>query len=413
MGSTLAEKILARASGKKSVVPGSVIYVKPDRIMLYDWFGLDGLVREIKISPDKLAFNFDHFVLPRTESEAKLHRNFRSTAQKYGINCFYDVGMGGIGFHVMAEKGYVRPGELIIHADAHVSTLGALGVYAVGVGGDALSAVITDQVWLKVPKTIKVTIEGNFNSGVTSRDLFEKIMDTLGPDGALDNVLEFTGPSIAEMTISSRMVLCNSVQYLSAQTAIINPDDKTVNYLKKRSKKDIEVINSDPDAIYSEELYFNLKDIEPLVVTPPDVYYVKKVTDIEGVDVHQAFVGTCISGNLEDLRLAAKILKGKKVHPGVRFAIIPGTQETYLNAIREGLLEIFVNSGLIVSAPGCGPCFGSFGYLLPGENCICTGVLNTPGRMGSEKANIYLANPATVAASAVVGKITDPRNFLL
>ena len=413
MGASLSEKILARTSGSQSVIPGSVIYVKPDKIMLYDWFGLDGLVREIKVSPEKFVFNFDHFFLPRTESEAKLHRNFRSTAQKYGINCFYDVGKGGIGFHVMAEKGHVKPGELIIHADAHVSSLGALGAYAVGVGGDVLSAVISDQVWLKVPNTIKVNIEGSFNPGVTSRDLFEKIMDSIGPDGGLDKVLEFTGPAIQEMSISSRMVLCNSVQYFSAQTAIIEPDDRVVNYLKRRSEKEIEIIYSDPDANYSEELHYNLNDLEPLVVTPPDVYYVKKVTDIEGIDVHQAFVGTCISGSLEDLRLAAKILEGKKVHPKVRFAIIPGTQEVYLNAIKEGLLEIFVNAGSIVSPPGCGPCFGAFGYLLPDENCICTGVLNTPGRMGSEDANIYLANPATVTASAVAGKITDPRNYLL
>jgi 3-isopropylmalate/(R)-2-methylmalate dehydratase large subunit len=238
-------------------------------------------------------------------------------------------------------------------------------------------------------------------------------MDSLGPDGGLDKVLEFTGPAIEEMSISSRMVLCNSVQYLSAQTAIINPDDRAVDYLKRRSEKDIEIINGDPDAGYCEELHYNLKDLQPLVVTPPDVYSVKRVTDIEGIDVHQAFVGTCISGNLEDLRLVAKILNGEKIHPRVRFAIIPGTQEVYLNAIKEGLLEIFINAGSIVSAPGCGPCFGGFGYLLPGENCICTGVLNTPGRMGSEEANIYLANPATVAASAVAGKITDPRNYLL
>jgi 3-isopropylmalate/(R)-2-methylmalate dehydratase large subunit len=412
MGLTLAQKILARKSGRPEVTPGEVIYAEPDLVLLYDWPGLDFLMNDIRINPDKIVLNIDHFFVANSEESARVHDNFRKIAHKYGIKNFYDVGRSGVGFHLIAEKGHVKPGTLIMHADAHVSTFGALGAYAVGVGGDMMSVFLLGKAWLKVPGTIKVNVTGQFQKGVTSRDLFEKIEGDLGPDGGTGNVFEFTGPSISDMSIESRMVLCNSVQYLAAETAIINPDKRTIGYVKSVTRESFEALRSDADAVYSKTVDYDVSSLEPQVVCPPDVYYVKQIKDTEGTSINQAFIGTCASGRMEDLRLAARVLKGRKVNPNVRLLITPITPLIAEQAAREGLIEIFLRSGAVVGPPTCGPCFGGFGFLLPGEVAITTGTLNVPGRMGSIDASIYMGNPATVAASAVEGKITDPRKFL-
>jgi 3-isopropylmalate/(R)-2-methylmalate dehydratase large subunit len=268
------------------------------------------------------------------------------------------------------------------------------------------------KAWLKVPGTIKVNVTGKFQKGVTSRDLFEKIEGDLGPDGGTGNVFEFTGPAIATMSIESRMVLCNSVQYMAADTAIINPDKKTIAYIKGVTDEPFDAMSSDADAEYTNTINYDISTLEPQVVCPPDVYYIKSVGEAEGTAINQAFIGTCASGRMEDLRLAAKVLKGKKVHPDVRLLITPITSLIAEQAAREGLIEIFLQAGAVIGPPTCGPCFGGFGYLLPGEVAITTGTLNVPGRMGSIDSKIYMGNPATVAASAVAGKITDPRRIL-
>ncbi|MBI4285663.1 MAG: 3-isopropylmalate dehydratase large subunit [Chloroflexi bacterium] len=411
MGSSIAHKILVKKSGNKPIDEGDVIYAEPDLVLLYDWPGFDGFMRNIRINPDKIVLNIDHFFLPNTELAAKTHRNYRETAKKYGIKHFYDIGNNGIGFHLAAEKGHIKPGMLIVHADPHVSTFGAFGAYCVGVGGDLMSAFLMDEVWLRVPQVIKVNLSGNFAAGVTSRDLFEHILADLGPDGAVGQVLEFTGPALAAMSMDSRMGLCSSMQYLSAETAIINPDETTYQYVRSRTEEPFEAVLSDPDAAYARVLNYDVSGLEPMVVTPPDVYYVKRVGEVAGIDIDQAFIGTCANGRLDDLRLAARILKGRKVHPRVRFLVTPVTQQTMLDAVKEGIIDTFLQAGVLVGPPTCGPCYGGFGYLLPGETCLSTGTLNIPGRMGSTEAKIYMANPATVAASAIEGKITDPRKY--
>ncbi len=412
MRHTISEKIIANAAGKKDVSPGEIVYVKPELAMSYEWPGQDGLIRDIRIDPCRIALNLDHFFLAANEKEAKVHRNFRQTVAKYKIDQFYDVGRGGIGVHLMGEKGLVRPGMLVVHADPHISTLGALGAYSVGIDGDTLSVYLIGEAWLRVPGTLKCNIEGEFPKGVTSRDLFEWIVRDLGPDGATGMVIEYSGPTIAAMSVDSREVLCNSVQYLSAETAIINPDEKTIEYVKGNTQKDFEIAKSDEDAEFSQVKNYDVSKLEPQIVVPPDVFYVKDVSDVEGTEIDQALIGTCAGGRIEDLRLAAGILKGKKVHPRVRLMVTPISQKTYISALREGLIETFVEAGAVVLSSTCSPCYGGIGYLLPGENCIATGTLNIPGRMGSTDANIYLGSTVTVAASAIEGKISDPRNFV-
>jgi len=412
MGQTITEKIISKKLGKNKYKAGDVVFIEPDIAMLYDWPGFDGMVREININPDKVILNIDHFFIQSNEEQAKVLRNFRLTQRKYNLKYFYDVGRSGIGFQLLAEKGHIRPGLLGVHADPHVSTYGAFGAYMIGVGGDIMSVFMLGKCWIKLPQTLKIEVTGKFQDGVTSRDLFEKILKDLGPDGGLGMVIEYSGPTVSEMSMESRMVLCNSVQYLAAETAIIGSDEKTIEYLKSYGVKNIDILQSDADAIYAKTVKFDVSKLEPQIVTPPDVFYVKSIKDVEGTELHQAMIGTCASGRIEDLRLAARVLKGKKVHPRVRMFISPITPRIYEQAASEGLISVFTEAGAVLGPASCGFCYGGFGYLLPGENAITTGTLNIPGRMGSIYSNIYMGNPATVAASAIEGKITDPRKYL-
>lgn len=412
MGQTIAQKILARACGRDEVRTGEIVMARPDLLWLYDWHGFDGLIRNISIEPDKVALNIDHYFSPPSEGVAKLHQNFRNTVRKYDIKKFYDVGNAGIGFHLFAEEGHIRPGMIVMHIDPHVSTMGALGAYCVGVGGDVMQGFVTGEVWLRVPETLKVTLSGTFRDGVTSRDVFERLLQDLGPDGAQGKVIEFTGPAIADMSIDARLVLCNSVQYLSAETAIVAADERVVDYLKDKTDQPYEMVRSDPDATYVREIAYDVSQIEPMVVTPPDVFYVKSVSEVAGRKIQQAMIGTCAGGRLDDLRVAARILKGKKVHPDVRFLVFPITPKTQRDASHEGLIDILTAAGAMIGPSTCGPCFGAFAQLLPGETCLSTGTMNVPGRMGSIQAEIFMANAACVAASALTGEISDPRAFL-
>ena len=411
MGLTISQKIIAAGCGRDEVTPGEIVHVEPDLVMLYDWPGFDGLMRTINIDPDRVALNIDHYFSPPNEQIAKLHRNFRSTVSKHGIKKFYDVGKTGIGFQLYAEEGLILPGTFVAHADPHVSTLGAFGAYCVGIGSDVISIFLTGKAWIKVPETIRINLHGAFLPHVTSRDLFEKIVADLGPDGALGTVIEFTGPGLAGMSMESRMVLCNSVQYLAAETAIIAADAVTKEYLDKTAQAPWQPVSGDEDASYARDLEYDLSTIAPMVVTPPDVYYVKSIEEVQGIKIDQAIIGTCAGGRMEDLRIAAAILKDHPVAPGVRFMITPITPAIMASADREGLIEIFVKAGALVGPPSCGPCYGGLAQLLPGETCISTGTLNVPGRLGSTEAEIYMANPAVVTASAVSGKITDPRSL--
>ncbi|MGB9714193.1 MAG: 3-isopropylmalate dehydratase large subunit, partial [Candidatus Bathyarchaeales archaeon] len=309
--------------------------------------------------------------------------------------------------------GHVRPGELIVGADSHTCTYGALGAFGTGIGSTETAAVFaTGKIWLKVPETIKINVEGSFQKFVTAKDLILNVIGQIGADGATYKAMEFAGSTIERLSVSERMTLCNMAVEAGVKTGIVNPDEKTLAYVKDRTSGLLKPLKSDPDANYERIIDINVDGLEPQVACPHSVDNVKAVSEVEGTPVDQAFIGSCTNGRIEDLRLAASIIKGRKVKNGVRMLVTPASQEVYLNALKEGLLEIFVEAGACVCSPTCGACFGGhMGLLADGETCISSSNRNFVGRMGSPKARIYLASPATVAASAIKGEITYPREL--
>jgi len=312
----------------------------------------------------------------------------------------------------MPEQGHVAPGNVIVGADSHTCTYGAFGAFATGIGSTEAAAVFaTGKIWFKVPPTIKVNVKGKFQNFVTPKDLILNIIGTLSVDGAIYKAAEFTGPTIKVMSTAGRMTLCNMAVEMGAKNGIIAPDEVTYEFLKGRTKSipDFDALQSDKDSEYERTVEFDVAKMEPQVACPSSVDNVKPISEVGNVAVEQAFIGSCTNGRLEDLRLAAQVMKGKKVKDGVRALVIPASQEVWKQAMQEGLLEIFTDAGAIVCGSACGPCLGGhIGLLAAGETCVSSSNRNFIGRMGSTQANVYLASPATVAASALTGKITSP-----
>jgi 3-isopropylmalate/(R)-2-methylmalate dehydratase large subunit len=315
---------------------------------------------------------------------------------------------------VMPEKGHVRPGEVIVGADSHTCTYGAFGAFATGIGSTEMAAVFaTGKLWFRVPEVIKVDVTGKLPKMVTAKDVTLNIVGKIGADGAIYKGLEFGGSTIRGMSVDGRMVLCNMAVEMGAKAGIIEPDEKTLDYVKARTDKPFKPVKSDPDSVYEKIVDMDVSALEPQVAVPHSVDNVKPVSEIEDTEVDQAFIGSCTNGRLEDLRSAAQILKGKKIARGVRLIVIPASQEIYLNALNEGLIKTFMEAGATIGNPNCGPCLGGhMGILAEGEACISSSNRNFVGRMGSTKSFVYLASPATVAASAITGKITDPRKLM-
>ncbi|MEM3737333.1 MAG: 3-isopropylmalate dehydratase large subunit [Candidatus Bathyarchaeia archaeon] len=416
----LTKKILARASGQETVEAGDFIEARVDRVMIHDLTGPLALDAFSKLKDqrvwdvNRVVVIFDHNVPANTTQSSSLQKRLRRFVEDYNIVNFYDVGRGGICHQVMPEKGYVAPGEVIVGADSHTCTYGAFGAFATGVGStDVAAAMATGRLWFKVPETLKVTVTGRFKRYVFPKDLILSIVGTIGEDGANYKGIEFTGPTIRDMSVDGRMTLSNMVVEVGAKTGIIEPDDKTLEYLEGRLSGPINSVSSDPGAYYEEELNFSVEDLEPQVACPHSVANVKLVKDVEGVRIDQAFIGSCTNGRLDDLRVAANILKGRRVKAGVRMIVIPASQDIYKETVREGLAEIFVEAGAYFGGPTCGPCMGShLGILADGEVCISSTNRNFLGRMGNPKAEVYLASPATVAASALKGCITSPKEVM-
>ena len=416
----VVEKILARASGEREVEPGQIIEARVDRAMMHDLTGprvIDSF-REIGVErvwdPDRIVIIFDHDVPPSTIKAAELQRKVRSFAREQGIRNFYDVGRGGICHVVMLERGYVKPGELIVGADSHTVTYGALGAFATGVGATDMAAVLAmGSIWLRVPESIRFEISGRLPKLVSAKDLILHIIGMIGAGGATYKAMVFAGEAIQSLGIDGRATICNMSVEAGAKAGIVEPDEKTIRYVRERAAEPFNPVKSDEDAEFSETYEVDASRLEPLVALPPRVDDVKPASELSGVEIDQGFIGTCTNGRLDDLRAAAQILKGRRVKEGVRLIIIPGSQEVYRRALEEGLLRIFVEAGAIIGAPGCGPCIGiSRGVLADGETCISSANRNFVGRMGSSKAKIYLASPATVAASAITGRIVDPREVV-
>jgi 3-isopropylmalate/(R)-2-methylmalate dehydratase large subunit len=416
----IIEKILANASGRKHVSSDDIVEAKIDVAMTHDLTGPLAIksFREIGAKKvwdkDKIVIILDHLVPASSIISAGLHKIVRNFAEEQNIENFYDVGRGGVCHQVMPEKGHVRPGEVIVGSDSHTCTYGAFGAFATGIGSTEMAAVFTTgKLWFRVPEVIKVDVEGKFQEGVTSKDMTLNIIGKIGADGAIYKGLEFGGSTIKDMTVDGRMVLSNMAVEMGAKAGLIEPDQKTLDYVNARTDKPFNPIVSDKDAEYEKVVDVGVSDLEPQVAVPHQVDNIKPVTEIEGTEINQAFIGSCTNGRIEDLQSAAKILKGKKINRNVRLIVIPASQEIYLNALSEGLIQTFMESGATIGNPNCGPCLGGhMGILADGEACISTSNRNFIGRMGSTKSFVYLASPATVAASALTGKITDPRTIM-
>lgn len=417
--STVSEKILAKASGKKKVEPGEIIIAKIDKAMSHENAGLvllafNEIGKKNVFNKNKIILLFDHKVPANTIATAETHKVIRDFVKEQNIKNFYDV-KAGICHQIMVEFGHVLPGELIVGSDSHTTTYGALGALSTGIGATDMAGVwATGEIWLKVPQSFKITVNGELPKGIYAKDIILNIIGTVGQEFANYKALEFYGNVIDNMDISERMTITNMSMEMGAKAAIVPVDNITFNYLRK-IKKNINLnkttIHSDENANYEKEIEFEISNIEPQIACPHKVDNVKPISKIEGIKVDQAFLGSCTNGRLDDLRIAAKIIKNKEVHKDVRLIVVPASHKIYLEALREGLIEIFVKAKALVMNPGCGPCLGLHqGILASNERCISTSNRNFKGRMGSPDAEIYLASPATVAASSITGEITDPRN---
>ncbi len=413
---TMAEKILAKASGNNKSEAGEIIMANIDVAMTHDLTGPLSVESFEKIGvekvwdPEKIVIVFDHQVPADSIDAANNHMIMRNFVKEQSINNFYDV-REGVCHQVLPEKGHVVPGEVVVGTDSHTCTHGALGAFATGIGSTDMAMVFaTGKLWFKVPETIKFDITGNLQENVFAKDVVLDIIGKIGADGATYKACEFGGETTSEMSISDRMVLCNMAIEMGGKTGLVEPDQKTFDYLRGRSNKQYEVMKTDKDAPSLETMHINVNELEPQIACPHNVDNVKPVSEVEGTHIDQVFLGSCTNGRLSDLRTAAKIIKGKDVSKSVRMLVIPASREVYTKAMDEGLLRTFVDSGALVCNPCCGPCLGGhIGLVGPGEVSLSTSNRNFKGRQGSPDAEVYLSSAAVAAASAITGKITDPR----
>ena len=360
--------------------------------------------------PEKIVIVFDHQVPADSIDAANNHMIMRKFVERQGIKNFYDV-REGVCHQVLPEKGHVVPGEVVVGTDSHTCTHGALGAFATGIGSTDMAMVFaTGKLWFKVPETIKFDLTGKLQDNVFAKDIVLDIIGKIGADGATYKACEFGGETTRNMNISDRMVLCNMAIEMGGKTGMVEPDQKTINYLKGRSNKPYEIVKTDNEASSLEIMQIGVNELEPQIACPHNVDNVKPVSEVEGTHIDQVFLGSCTNGRLSDLRTAAKIMKGRNVSKTVRMLVIPASREVYTKAMDEGLLRTFVDSGALVCNPCCGPCLGGhIGLVGPGEVSLSTSNRNFKGRQGSPEAEVYLSSAAVAAASAITGKITDPR----
>jgi 3-isopropylmalate/(R)-2-methylmalate dehydratase large subunit len=416
MPMTITEKILAKHAGLKSVEPGQLIMAQVD-VALGNDITAPIAIKEFNRSgatelfdPERLIFVMDHFVPNKDIQSAIQVKIVRDFAKQHRLPYFFDVGKAGIEHVLLPEQGLVVPGDLIIGADSHTVTYGALGAFSTGVGSTDLAGVmITGKIWLKVPETIRFMYHGKLNPWVEGKDLILHTIGDIGVDGASYKAMEFTGEVIDDLSMASRFTMANMAIEAGGKCGIFHSDGRTMDYISNRAKRSGQIYSSDPDARYEEVREYDCSIIEPQVAFPHLPGNAKAISEIGDIKIDQAVIGSCTNGRIEDLRSAAAVLKGKKTAPYVRLIVIPATQDIYLQAVREGLVETFVESGGVVSPPTCGPCLGGYmGILANGERAIATTNRNFVGRMGPPDSEVYLANPAIAAASAVLGRIASP-----
>ena len=414
-GLSMAEKVLAHASGRDRVSPGDTVDAKVDLLYMHEMLAMAlGPFVEIGVTkvwdPTKVVVTLDHWVPPPTPEIAKMHQQIREFCRKQGIARFHDVGDHGIVHQLIAERGYAQPGRLIIGSDSHTNMVGACGAFAAGVGATDTAAVMaTGRLWLRVPETMKVSVEGTLGNRVYAKDLILKVIATTGDDGARYQGVEFTGSTVRALPMHERLVLCNMTTEMGAKAGMVEADAVTKEYLA-HTKEPFRPFAADDDALYGKTYDFDVRGMGPQVACPSNPANVKPVEDVAGTKVDVAFLGSCTNARIEDLRLAAEFLKGEHVAPGVRLQVTPASQRIYRQAMDEGLADIFMDAGGTFTSSTCGPCFGGhLGVLAGDEVCISSTNRNYPGRMGSPQAQVYLASPATLAATAIYGVITDPR----
>lgn len=419
MGKTFAEKVLAKKAGLGSVVPGQIVTVRPDHLLMHD--NTSAIVAKVAedlktyglVNAELPVIALDHVVPAVDEKTALGHAKVREFVKNYGVKHFFDVGEG-VCHQLMVEKGLVLPGMLVLGSDSHTCTYGALGAFATGIDRtEAAVLLLTGETWLKVPESLKVTLRGALSRGVMGKDLVLKIIGEIGADGANYQAAEFHG-DVEGLSMDDRLTAANMGIEMGAKIAVFPVDAATRAYLAEHAPGATwEPVWADEDADYLRELNYDLSALEPLVARPHTVDNVTPVSEVEGLPVHQALLGTCTNGRLSDLRAAAAILKGRHVAAGVRLLVIPASRSVFQGAMADGTLAALVEAGALVAPPGCGPCLGAHqGLLAPGERCISSSNRNFQGRMGSKEAEVFLGSPLTVAASALTGVLTDPREVL-
>ncbi|TFG15627.1 MAG: 3-isopropylmalate dehydratase large subunit [Promethearchaeota archaeon] len=421
MGYTIAEKILLNHSNLNDITPGQFIDCNIDLIMVHEQLGgrihkeYEKLGIDYVWDPNKIFFILDHWVPAPTISAAQMHEDCRKFAEKYKFihNFGYQLNKG-ICHQVLPEMGFSRPGMLIVGSDSHTTTYGTFNCLATGIGATDVSVVFaTGKLWFKVPESFKINISGSLNKGVMSKDFILTLIGNISTKGAIYNSLEFHGQGAHSLSIDGRMTISNMVVEAGAKFGIFLPDNKLENWLAERTTESYKFIKPDGNAHYEKNLEYNLSEITPVVAKPSNPGNLASIEEVEGIEIDQAFLGSCTNGRMEDLRIAAKILKGNSVNPNTRFIIIPASKEIYMQALKEGIIEIFISAGAVVGNCTCGPCIGGhLGVLGPEEICISSTNRNFKGRMGHPSSKVYLASPATVTYSAITGNISDPREVL-
>lgn len=412
MGRTTAEKILSQKSGSQAIA-GEIVEAKVDYVMVNDITGpaafdeFEGLCAPIL--RDKVVLIPDHYVPGKDIASAAQAKKMRDFAAKHKVKNYYEVGRGGVCHQLMIEQGFVAPGRLIVGADSHTCSYGALGAFATGIGSTEAATVFARGVlWFKVPESMKFTVDGRLGKFVSGKDIALTIIGDIGVEGARYASMEVQGTSISSLPISDRITISNMGVEAGAKACIVPPDKKVDEYLKGRVRGKFKQIFSDPDAAYSDVRDYDGSEMVPLVAKPSLPSNVAPASEVK-VEIEQAYLGSCTNGRIEDLRIAARIIKGKKVHKGVRMVVVPATKEVFDMAVKEGLVKIFSDAGAFVSGPTCGACLGGYmGVLAPGERCVSSTNRNFVGRMGARDSEVYLASPAVVTASAIKGRIADP-----
>jgi len=412
------EKILAKAAGKDKVETGEIIVCKIDFAEIndlylqtvYSFYEMGG---EKVWDNEKITFVFDHYSPAPTINSAQSHKEMRAFAKEQNLKYHFDINKG-VCHQVMPEAGVIWPGMILVATDSHTTTHGAFGAFGTGIGAtDMATVLISGELWFRVPEIIKIEINGQLQKGVYPKDVILHIIGKLKADIAVYKAIEFSGTYVESLGVAGRMTICNMAVEMGAKTAYMKPNDKVLEYVHSRTDKEFVIQETDADFEYSETYVFDISELSPQIAAPHSVDNVFPIEDVKGIKVDQAFIGSCTGGRLEDLKEAYKILDGKKIHPDTRLVVIPASTEVYQNAMKLGYVQSLVSAGATFSSPGCGPCLGAHeGLIASGEVCITATNRNFPGRMGSTGGQIYLGSPASVAAAALKGEITDPREVI-